>query len=208
MRSEKIHLKSGGKDVSKILELIESFSYELDLDDRNMLRIRLLGEELVGLVNSMDLEFDAEFWMEYDNVDDMLHLDLRTLVNPARQKEFLALSKSDPKKPKGIMARIKGIVQNMMVSIDEADQLQLASTQGVPYAMYGMMDAESSRVIDSAMVWSLQRYRSSVDQNVKNDEEAITGHDDLEKSVIANIADDVSVGIKDSRVSLVVTKKL
>ena len=52
-------------------------------------------------------------------------------------------------------------------------------------------------------VWKLSDYKNNV--NVKNNTE---DWDELEKSIIANLADDVSVGIKGDDVELIVTRTL
>ena len=56
--------------------------------------------------------------------------------------------------------------------------------------------------------WSLSRYKTSVTEDRDTKKEAEEAWDELEKSIIANIADDVIVGIKDNYVTLTVVKKL
>ena len=54
-----------------------------------------------------------------------------------------------------------------------------------------------------SLQWSLRYYA----QNVKKDAENKEAWDELEKSVIANLADDVIVGVKGNQVDIIVRKE-
>ena len=56
--------------------------------------------------------------------------------------------------------------------------------------------------INYSYFWKLQEYRNSVKK-----EEQVEAWDELEKSVIASLADDVTVGIKGNHAQIVVEKK-
>jgi hypothetical protein len=56
--------------------------------------------------------------------------------------------------------------------------------------------------INYPYLWSLEQYRN--DAKSKKESEA---WDELEKSVIASVADDVIVGVKGKRADIIVTKK-
>ena len=55
--------------------------------------------------------------------------------------------------------------------------------------------------VDYAYLWRLNEYRSTVSQEEKKD-----AWDELEKSVIAAVADDVIVGVKGKRADVIVVK--
>ena len=55
--------------------------------------------------------------------------------------------------------------------------------------------------------WSLGNYRHALKEKVRDDATAETALDELEKSIVANLADEVIIGIKDSRVKLVISKQ-
>ena len=59
-----------------------------------------------------------------------------------------------------------------------------------------------SEGVDYSYVWSLEAYRGSVDK--ENEPES---WDELEKSVIASLADDIFVGVKGSQADIVIVKK-
>ena len=58
-------------------------------------------------------------------------------------------------------------------------------------------------VSGSSDMWSLSNCQTSVKKN----NSALEDWDELEKSIIANLADDVTVGINGDNVEMVITKK-
>ena len=71
--------------------------------------------------------------------------------------------------------------------------------------MYG---SGSFETFGSNNVWSLSRYRSQIAEKKSESEEVDNDWDELERSIIANLADDVTVGIKDDNVYMVITKEI
>ena len=56
--------------------------------------------------------------------------------------------------------------------------------------------------MDYSCLWTLEQYRSQVKQ-----EEKAETWDELEKSVIASVADDVIVGVKGKQAHIIIVKK-
>ena len=79
---------------------------------------------------------------------------------------------------------------------------------------YGLADYESfltyginsDSMAGSSGVWTLTQYRTAVVNENENNEYS-QEWDELERSIIANLADDVSVGIKGDKVEIIITKK-
>ena len=106
---------------------------------------------------------------------------------------------------KGIMGKIRELFETGMENYQEVAALQ--SDYGVGTLGYGEMGLDSSYAMtQAAMVWSLNRYRGSVENNPENSETKSEAWDELEKSVVANIASDVRVGILKDKITLVIEK--
>ena len=56
--------------------------------------------------------------------------------------------------------------------------------------------------------WSMQKYQRGLESMKQDNVEPEEAWDELEKSIVANIADDVLVGIKNNTVELIIKKKL
>ena len=55
-------------------------------------------------------------------------------------------------------------------------------------------------------VWSMNRYKSEVEGSVEENSEAADAWDELEKSIVANLADEVSVKIVGNEVEITIFK--
>ena len=71
------------------------------------------------------------------------------------------------------------------------------------YGTLGMVDGGMSQALYS---WSMQKYKEGVAGTKTGDKAAAEAWDELEKSVIANIADEVRVGVRKGSVELVIVK--
>ena len=70
--------------------------------------------------------------------------------------------------------------------------------------MYGSLEGMQ----DYGVMWSLEGFRSSLDDVMDSDEASKEAWDELEKSIVANIASDVIVGVKGDRVDMSIICKL
>ena len=59
-----------------------------------------------------------------------------------------------------------------------------------------------------ACSWSMQKYKSSLKHEMTGDEEAKAEWDELEKSIVANIADEIKIAITGNGVEMTVFKKI
>ena len=55
----------------------------------------------------------------------------------------------------------------------------------------------------SGMYWSLEEYRKNVEEHVETAEDA---KDELEKSIVANLANNIRVGIRKEEIHLIIDK--
>jgi hypothetical protein len=58
----------------------------------------------------------------------------------------------------------------------------------------------------SAVVWSMALYKEDVQNHISENEKASEAWDELEKSIVANIADDVKVKIIGNDVEMIIIK--
>ncbi|MBQ3764941.1 MAG: hypothetical protein II869_08215, partial [Synergistaceae bacterium] len=102
----------------------------------------------------------------------------------------------------GIMEKIRGIIEAGMYGLEEGFKLQ--AKYGTGMFSYGALGVIDDGMSDALYSWSMQKYRADIE--AKGDDEA-DSVDELEKSIIANIADDVKVGIRKDSLELTVVKK-
>ena len=93
MQTDKIVVTSLGIGTEEALNETARFSEYIGLNRKQALRIRLLAEEMLGMVQAITGEFGADFWLE--NTDDCLcrmHLKARALMDSAKRKELIDAS--------------------------------------------------------------------------------------------------------------------
>ena len=110
---------------------------------------------------------------------------------------------------KGIMGKIRDVVENMMYPEDAAlTSDYITSELGVDAMLYSenqndeTENTDAENIVDNIMLdnsWSLNNYKHKQRENKGN-------WDEIEKSIIANIADDVKVSVKGKDVMIIVSK--
>ena len=214
MKSSVINIKRDGDNLNDILSEVQKTASYADLDSKKVLRLRLLAEELVGMLRELSGDYDGEFWVEYK--DPKFELITRIYVNDAMdnktKKGFIDVS-SDKKNAaaKGIMGKIRDVVENMMYpetavysSDSTLDQLEIEALHGEDAKQKGNSNLVVDNIVDNITLgssWSLNQYKIKQRENENKEP-----WDEIEKSIIANIADDVTVSVKGKNVEIRIAK--
>ena len=203
MQTAKVTIKNDGTGLEEALDRTTAFAESLNLPQKERIRLRLLGEELFGVVCAVTKEFSAEYWAEIDGDTAKLTLEAKTSMDPEKKMNLVDISsKGRNEANKGLMGRIFDIFEYIMftpvdVSAFDMAQMQAGNVQMGCYA----------GAVTSSYIWSLDQYRNDV-RNAHENNEAKEEWDELEKSIIANIADDVKVWIEGDKVCLVIEKEV
>lgn len=198
MRTDRITVRNNGEGTDAALAAAERFGVSMGLARKEQFHLRLLVEETLGMVRSIVEDFTAQFWLDGEDRICRLHLEARAKMDFEKRQELLSVS-TDGKNTAshGFMARVRDLIEAGLYGMEESMKLQARYGGGMlDYGMMGMPDSELSEVICS---WSMQKYRDDLQQ-------AAELSDDLEKSIVAHIADDVQVGVRKDSVELVIIK--
>ena len=197
MKSNVCALEKGGKGLDKILAEVEHVAEYNKLGEKQTLRLRLLAEELSGMLGGILDNFSGEFWAEDRNGTYELHTVIKVdEMTYELRNELLKLSSSGKNfSARGIMGKIRAAIDNLILA-----------SAGMPFdeTMYLSGVGYGVEVNGIYSAWSLNRYRDDIKKQ-KDTEEA---WDELEKSIVANLADDVTVGVKGRKVEVIVYKKI
>ena len=199
MRSDIIHVNSDGSGISEALTQAEQVAIYKGLSKKQAIHLRLLTEELMGMVKAMTGVLDAEFWIEDEDKAFQLHLRTDTVMNTRLRRELLSVSTSGSNEAaKGVTGKIRELFEKAMEPSD--------NTMTAPYCSgwtFTGADNAAPGMITSG-VWSFNTYRESVKAGAETQEE----WDELEKSIIANLADEVKIWIRNGQVELTIFKKI
>ena len=195
MKSNVCKIENGNKDLEAILKESENVANYNGFTQKQALQLRLLCEEIDGLLPNIIDEFDGEFWIEYDKGVCKLNLAIKIAeFSASKKKELINVAKNKKNAAAtGIIGKLRSAIEDFFLG---NDTLQ---SYGMSLEYYHMAYGVN---YDNAHLWSLDQYKNVVQQ--EKDEVA---YDELEKSIIAAIADDVVVGVKGRQATVVITKK-
>lgn len=195
MKSNVCAIKKGGIGLEAILGEVEKVTSYNELPHKEALRLRLLAEELTGMLPELVKNFEGFFWLENDGSKYELHVELSVNGLSKEKKEALIAVSASKKNAAatGFMGKIREIAENMLLYSEEPN-MALASYQ----YMY-----DYSVDLHYSYAWSLEHY---VEQS-KEQAEKSEDWDRLEKSIVAKLADDVVVGVRGHKVDIIIKKE-
>ncbi len=198
MKSDVIHVASGGSGFDSAFKQTEAVAVFKSLSAKDAIRLRLLTEEMMGMMQAITGEREADFWIEDSDSIFSLHLKSETAMNSKMRKRLLSASTSGKNaSARGVMGKIRDVFERMLEPYDDTFSDVYAAGMALSGADIGYFSPEA------ACVWSLNKYRDTVRKGHAPKED----WDELEQSIIANIADEVKIGIEDKTVELTVYKK-
>ena len=207
MQTDKIKVGINGLGKDEALQEIDKLGTYAGLDDKEKLRVRLLSEEALGIVDAIAGDFEAEFWIEEEKRDCKIHLLANTKMNMAKKEELVSISsKGRNEAARGFMGKIRDIIENGFYNYREVENLSYEYGGGpIMYASMGMMSSNPINLNSIGYGWSLNKYRERLGE--EDNQAAKEAWDELEKSIVANLADDVKVSITGNEVELIIEKK-
>ena len=208
-RSEDIYINNTEEKAAEALKIADDFLMLQDIDKKATIRRRPLVEETIGMVKAMTGDFNAMVHLEDDNGEFRIVLTCKTLMDKEKKNSLLSVSTTGKNAAvKGFMGKISEIIENGILNFDEVMKLNQEYGGGsVDYVSMGMgaMGAVHLAVpVDQEPItWSLSNYRNALEES-SDKIPSKEAWDELEKSIVANIAKDVIVGVKKDRVDLTI----
>ena len=200
MRSDTIHVTNGGAGFGEALSQAERVAAFKGLDAKSAMHLRLLTEEMMGIMHALTGEREADFWIDDEGGVFSLHLSAYAEMDSEMRKKLLSVSKSGKNDAaRGVTGKLRDLFERFMAPGDTSIGQSLAAG-----LCCESMDPEfgTMRIMQNDY-WSLQKYRASLERISEPDE----NWDELEKSVVAKLADDVKIGIKGRDVEITIIKK-
>lgn len=204
MQTKKIEIDQKNTHVAQIMEVTEQFAQYLELEKKQRFYLNILVEESLGMIGMIAESFKGEFWLEGEKGENSeIHLQFRTYLDAEKRKELLKVATQESEKSTGFMNRLRGVIESCLYAAleDEEEETQTVSRPSAAYVPRGVV---LPTAISSGCVWSMEEYRKDVEKAEKADKES---WDELEKSIVANIADDIRVSMKGATVEMVIKKR-
>lgn len=192
MKTDVITITGATDQIEQALEQVDKTIAYKSLSGKNALHLRLLSEEMLALMRTITKYDEGEFWIEEDAGTYELHLKVSTFVDEKKREQLLSASTSGKNEAtRGFMGKLR--------SFFEPDT-------AVPTFMGGFMPGTAPQMYGS-VAWSMEDYKAQLrayrDQQGKSAQEA---WDELEKSVVAKVADNVKISIVQRSVEMTIVK--
>ena len=193
MKTDIIMISSEGNNLEEALAQIDKISAYKNLSSKNTMTLRLLTEETLAMMRAIAGNVNGEFWLEDHEDVYELHLLVRTLVDEKIRGQLLAVSSSGKNEAtRGFMGKIRSFFE---------------PSSGVP--MFSAGFAGGAPQMYESYTWSMEDYRDQLRQQRELDQRSSQEEwDELERSVVAKLADDVKVSIRGRNVEMTIIKKL
>ena len=200
MNMTKLVISSTGTGMQEALDATEKLGVQSGLGHQEILKLRLLSEELIGLLRGIAGDVEAEYLVGQEGKAFELQLKSEVPMDIDRKSQLLSVASSGKNAAaKGFMGRLRSMIGTVLLSAQaQPEMLSL-----------GLMSLESPGGFRAGMAsynWSLQKYRTGVEGGRGSSDDADEAWDELEKSIVANIADEVRVGIVGRSVEITITK--
>ncbi len=189
MKSDTIIITNSDTSSAEALRLIEDF-YK-DVSPKSLMRLRLLTEETMNFIRatSADNDMTAALWAEKDGNLCSIHLKTNTIMFAQKRKELMEISTSkENAAAKGFMGKIREVFELAMLPKDER------SARESRIGMMGLVDPTALSATSSE-TWKMSNYKDSVDKMDQNTEFAQEARNELERSILGNIAKEVEISI-------------
>ena len=200
MKTSKITVNSNGYGMEKALDEVEYFSRGMGFDERSARRARLLAEETMSMVRAIVDDFVAEFWMEStQKCSCELHLVAEAPLNYEKKQELIDVSTEKRNEASvGIMGKIKDFIEDSIYNVQDGASLPMSDCHFVNMGGVAMAT--------DAYTWTLEKYRQDMENGSTEDDDMEKALDELEKSIVANIADDIRVSVSGPRIEMIIRK--
>lgn len=201
MKTESISISSNGTGRDSAMELTEKTGAYCGLDHKSALRLRLLSEELIGLMHSFADDLLGEFWLETKNDTVEVHLKTSIPMDLKTRNEILSVSTSGKNAAaNGFMGSIREMISLMTLPDDPETKAMTEEAMGM-MTMGCQLGTHANNYS-----WAMSTYVASIESESEKRKEAQEAKDDLERSIVANLADDVTVHIIGSDVEITIYK--
>ena len=193
MKTDVMLISNDGSNMEAVLSQVDALAACKALSPKNAMHLRLLAEETMAMMRAITGEINGEFWIEVRDGVYELHLKVDTLTDAQKREQLLSASTTGKNEAaRGFMGKIHAFFQPSA----NAPMFVSGFAGGAPQ-MYGNYE------------WSMEDYRKQLrqyrEQNAEGSQEA---WDELEKSVVSRVADDVKVSIMGRTVEMTITKAM
>lgn len=193
---------SRGGGMQEALDATAKLGVDCGLERKEVLRLRLLAEELFGMMRNLVGNVEGSYWVWQDKKNFAIHLQASVPMNRELRRQLLSVSSSGRNEAaRGFMGKIRDMIYVLTLPTDVT--VEGDNSPGI----MGMGLYSKSGVETARYTWSMIKYKSEIASSKHINKEAGDAWDELEKSIVAKIADEVRISMDRSTVEIKIFKK-
>lgn len=194
LQSDKIQIDGTKESFQKVMKEVEKTAEYGNLSKKESIQLDLLSEELMGMQKNMLHTDSGEFYIENDGKSYKIHLKTETKMDFLKQDEYKQIATSGKNQAyKGFMGKLSLIADTLFQNTVSGYTIYCSDMTPMANAI-GM---DLSALYDHAWVYS---------QELVKQEESEEKWDELEKSIVAKLADEIIIGSRNDYVEVVIYK--
>jgi len=185
----KSDIYTGEQGIEYILSETEKLGVFTKLPPAASGKLRLLAEEMLSLTVRMFDNLKYEFFIENTKKHFVLHLSADTFVNQGQKEKLMSLSTNgENMAATGIFGKISEVFESLLTGDNEYAQTTELYCVDIPH-LYG---------VDMTAYFSLSAFQE--ERPEKPDDEQWDG---LEKSIIATLAKEMIIGVRNKKIEII-----
>ncbi len=197
MKAIKLWISNTVRRNSDVNEILREFAESNGITGNDSLHLFLLTEETLGMAGQMLQVYDGELRLEKTAAG-------YEIILEADVHEKDGGKAAPAASPQGFMAKIAEMMNCSFMFENIMEMPEELAGMLPDYMSYGMR--EEKTMCAWAGRWSLSSYRHNIRRQQEEDQGADLALDELEKSIVAHLADEVTIGIHGHRIRLVISK--
>ncbi len=178
-------------------EIVKDFAQKNGITGKEYYHLGLLTEETLSMANQILHVYDGELWIE--GSADGYEIILEAAVHENDGGKAVPAAS-----PEGFMAKIAEMMNCSYMFENIAEMPENLADMLPDYMSYGIQEEKEAHAW--AGRWSLSAYRNRLRNRQGENPKAEPALNELEKSIVAHLADDVTIGIHGHRIRLVISK--
>ena len=197
MTTAKLWISDAVRRNGDACEIMREFAEKNGITGKNCYYLGLLAEETLGMANQILHVYDGELWVE--STASGYEIILEAAVHEKDGGEGVPAAS-----PEGFMAKIAEMMNCSYMFENTMEMPEDLSGMLPDYMSYGIREEKETQAW--AGRWSLSAYRDNLRNRRGENPRAELALDELEKSIVAHLADEVTIGIHGHRIRLVISK--
>ena len=199
-RTPLIRIKGSGEGITDAMDATAELGEENGLTTKEIMRLRLLGEELVRMMASIVGDVQSKYWAEHKEQEYRIHISATVSMTKEMRKNLLSVSSTGKNSAQQSLMDKAGDMITLMFLPEGSDKSNMQK---------GMSkDVKKGTEEDNSFMWSMKQYKSTTQAGkakAKKDYQK-NNLDNLERSIVASIADDVRISINGFHVEIIAFK--